>query len=213
MAQPAGSSVQLSDDQRSKQSMSQSSDANSHASDDAETQAAAFIATQLPAAVAADITAGATDPVQEHQADLMRAIMNSKQDLQQSIENDATASAAASVAASGVCSEVSVVSAIGDERCFLPGTMLPDMEGKLVCVENLRQHDCVRAADGQSVRVARVKHHLTTSIFHQIILQREATVQPFMKICFEQIRFCHVEPRPARAPKWLLSNKNLIENR
>ena len=147
------------------------SDSGKRADNDADAQAIPPIAPQPPTDQAA-AEGATTDSVQEHQADLMRALINSKQDLQQSRDSVAAESAEASVAVSVARSEMSVVSAADHERCFLPGTMLPDVDGKLVRVEQLKQHDHVRAADGQTaVRIARVQHHTG---LHQIVTLQSA---------------------------------------
>jgi len=71
-------------------------------------------------------------------------------------------------------SEASFLSAAGDQRCFLEGTMLPDADGRLVRVEDMQLHHSIRAADGQIVRIAAAKHHLGP---HQVVsLQSDDSV-------------------------------------
>ena len=63
-------------------------------------------------------------------------------------------------------SEASFVSAAGDQLCFLEGTLLSNAAGRLVRVESLQLHQSIQAADGQVVRVERVKHRAGS---HQIV--------------------------------------------
>ena len=67
----------------------------------------------------------------------MRAIINSKRDLPESFQD------ASPLSSVGSCSNVSYYSAADDERCFLQGAMLLGMDGRPVCVKELRQHHCI----------------------------------------------------------------------
>jgi len=90
-------------------------------------------------------------------------------------------------------SEASFVSAMGDQLCFLEGTMLSDADGRLVRVEDLQLHHSIRAADGQALRVGSVKRHagphqivtlqcgdhaLRMTASHRVMIQRGSQQEP-----------------------------------
>ena len=79
------------------------------------------------------------------------------------------------------------------ERCFLQGTMIPSLDHGPVCVEHLKQHDLVRAADGQSMRIVDVFKHegphqiitlqqedvfLRMTASHRVVVSREGRHEP-----------------------------------
>lgn len=81
----------------------------------------------------------------------------------------------------------------GGRRCFLLGTMLLDAAGRLVRVENLRQHDQIRAATGEILVVTRVACHpgphqvvglqvgdasLRMTESHRVMVQRRGRCEP-----------------------------------
>jgi len=130
-----------------------------------------------------------TDPVQEEQADLVRAIVNSKLDMSEKCHEVGPMSSSGDVH-----SEASFLSApTDDERCFLKGTMLLGADGRPVLVQELRQHDLVLASNGEMVQILRVMCHpgphkvvtlqdgdvyLRMTASHRVVVQRGNKHEP-----------------------------------